>query len=336
MHAHGSEHQHKAPHTGSAAGKNQRRLAIVLGLTMTYMVAEVVGGLLTNSLALLADAGHMFTDNFGLVLALAAIRFAQRQATPAKTYGFYRAEILAALANSLVLFAIAGYIFYEAWLRFQAPPEVQTVPMLAVAVGGLVVNLIAVRILHASAGESLNVQGAFLEVLADLLMSIGVIVSGVIIFFTGWQTADPLASLLIAVFIPPRAFRLLKSALDVLLEATPAYIKVADVEAAMRTVPGVASVHDLHIWSITSGFVAMSGHVRAANRPSVDVLHDVRQLLRDRFDIEHVTLQVEDPNHADDGACCMVDSRCLVVGAAVPALATAAASKMDDDHDHIH
>ncbi len=323
-HAHG-ESGHGRRVAGSAAARSQRRLLLVLGLTAAYMVAEVVGGLLTNSLALLADAAHMLTDVLGLGMALVAIRFAQRPATPARTYGFYRAEILAALVNSVVLFGISGYILYEAWRRFQAPPEVSSLPMLAVAVGGLVVNLIGARLLHAGAGESLNVRGAFLEVVADLLGSLGVILAAVIIHFTGWWPADPLISVVIGLFILPRTWRLLKSALDVLLEATPAHINVREVASSMRQVPGVASVHDLHVWTITSGFVAMSGHVEASGRPSSEVLHDLQRMLRDRFAIEHATLQVERPDHADDGACCTMDPRCLVVGGA-PRRTGAAAS----------
>ncbi|MCX6023029.1 MAG: cation diffusion facilitator family transporter [Chloroflexi bacterium] len=307
---------------------------IVLGLTTAYMLTEVVGGLLTNSLALLADAGHMLTDILGLTMALVAIRFAQRPATPSKTYGFFRMEILAALGNSVVLLGIAAFITYEAWERFQTPLEVQSIPMLAIAVGGLMVNLIGVWLLRAGAGESLNVQGAFLELLSDLLGSLGVIIAAGVIFFTGWLPADPLISVVIGLFILPRTWYLLKSALDVLLEAAPTHIKVAEVEATMRSVSGVLSVHDLHIWTITSGFVAMSGHVLIADRPSADVLHDLQSQLRPRFGINHMTLQVEDPNHAEDGACCMVDPRCLVVGAGVPALATANAVGSDDDHDH--
>jgi cobalt-zinc-cadmium efflux system protein len=300
----------------SSAARGQRRLLFVLGLTAIYLIAEVAAGLLTNSLALLADAGHMLTDVLGLGMALFAIRFAQRPATPAKTYGFYRAEILAALANSVLLFGVAGYIVYEASRRLQQPPEIDSLPMLVVALGGLVVNLIGAKLLHTGSRLSLNVQGAFLEVVSDLLGSLGVIVAAAIIYFTGWWLADPIISIVIGLFILPRTWRLLKSALDVLLEATPAHMNLADIEATMRAVPGVASVHDLHVWTITSGFVAMSGHVLADDRRSSDVLHDVQVMLRERFGIEHATLQVERIDHADDGACCMVDPRCLVAGPA--------------------
>jgi cobalt-zinc-cadmium efflux system protein len=321
----GHGHQHGAG--GSAAGRRLGPLTVVLGLTTAYMLAEALGGWLTGSLALLADAGHMLTDVLGLAMALFAIRFAQRPATPARTYGFYRGEILAALVNSVVLFAVSGYILVEAWHRLQAPHEIKSLPMLAIAAGGLVVNLIGVKLLHQGASESLNVQGAFLEVLSDLLGSLGVIVAAVIVLLTGWWPADPLVSVLIGLFILPRSWKLLKSALDVLLEATPTHLDVRGIEAAIRQVPGVASVHDLHVWSITSGFVALSGHVLADDRRSSDVLHDVQILLRERFKIEHSTLQVERRDHADDGACCTVDPRCLVVVSGEAALALAEADE---------
>lgn len=299
---------------GSASARRQKALTIVLALSVGYMFAEVAGSLLTNSLALLADAGHMLTDVFGLAMALAAIRFARRPATPAKTYGFYRGEILAALINGLILFGIACYILYEAWSRFREPPPVQSVPMLAVAFGGLMVNLIGLRLLHANAGESLNLQGAYLEVLSDLFGSVSVIVAAVLIYFTSWQQVDPLVSALIGVFILPRTFRLLKSALDVLMEATPANMNTTIVEAEMQKVPDVASVHDLHVWTITSGFVAMTAHVVSETDENEQLLRELRSLMKNRFGIEHLTLQVEAPGHTGDGACCNMDPRCLMVG----------------------
>jgi cobalt-zinc-cadmium efflux system protein len=310
------EHAHAA-RPASAAARSQGRLGIVLGLTAAYMCAEIVGGLLTNSLTLLADAGHLFTDAFGLALALLAIRFAQRPATASKTYGFYRTEILATLVNGLVLLGVAAYILSEAWRRWQAPEAVSALPMLGVASGGLIVTLVGVTLLHSGARESLNVRGAFLEVLSDLLGAIGAIAAALIILLTGWVRADPLISGLIGLLILPRTWSLLRSTVDVLLEATPAHIDVPAIQAAVAAVPGVTSLHDLHVWTITSGFVAMSGHVLAEGRRSADVLHDVQRLLRERFGIEHATLQVEQLDHADDGACCTVDPRCLVVGARI-------------------
>jgi cobalt-zinc-cadmium efflux system protein len=289
---------------------------VVLIATAVYLVAEVVGGLLTGSLALLADSGHLLTDVLGLGMALAAIRFARRPATPARTYGFYRAEILAALVNGLVLIGIAVSILVAAWERFRAPQSVDAVPMLLVGAGGLVVTLLGVWLLHGAAQQNLNVRGAFLEVLGDLLGSLATVLAAAVILATGWTQADPLISAVIGVLIVPRAWSLLRSVLDVLLEATPRELDVSKIERAMCEVPGVRSVHDLHVWTITSGFVAMSGHVVADGRRSAEILHDLRRLLKDRFEIEHVTLQVEvhAGDRADDWACCPIDPRCLVPG----------------------
>jgi cobalt-zinc-cadmium efflux system protein len=301
-------HEHE---TNAAASEG--RLLIVLALTGTYMVAEVAGGLLTGSLALLADSGHMLGDVLGLGMAIAAIRFARRPATAGKTYGFYRAEILAALVNSVLLLLVASWIIYAAWHRWtEASPHIEAGPMLLIAVGGLLVTLIGVLLLRGGAAESLNVRGAFLEVLSDLLGSVGTIVAALVILLTGWTQADALISAGIGLIMIPRAFALLRSVVDVLLESTPHHLDMRAIEQAMATVHGVESVHDLHLWSITSGFDAMSGHVRANGRPSEDVLHDELTLLRDRFAIEHVTLQVESADHADDGACCVADPRCFV------------------------
>ena len=311
-------HTHTSDQPGTRAS-TERRLLIVLAITGLYMLAEVVGGLLTGSLALLADSGHLLGDVLGLAMAASAIRFARRPATAGRTYGFYRAEILAALVNSFVLILVAGWILYAALQRLAEPTvEIRALPMLAVAAGGVAVTIIGVTLLHAGAQESLNVRAAFLEVLGDLLSSIGTIVAAVIILTTGWTAADALISALIGVFMLPRAWVLVRSVVDVLLESAPGHLDIPQIEAAMRAMPGVDSVHDLHLWSITSGFDAMSGHVRSNGRPSEDVLHDLRTMLRDRFGIEHVTLQVEAANHADDGACCVADPRCFVPAGAWP------------------
>jgi len=311
-------HTHTSDQPGTRAS-TERRLLIVLAITGLYMLAEVVGGLLTGSLALLADSGHLLGDVLGLAMAASAIRFARRPATAGRTYGFYRAEILAALVNSFVLVLVAGWILYAALQRLAEPTvEIRALPMLAVAAGGVAVTIIGVTLLHAGAQESLNVRAAFLEVMGDLLSSIGTIVAALIILATGWTAADALISALIGVFMLPRAWVLLRSVIDVLLESAPGHLNIPQIEAAMRAVPGVDSVHDMHLWSITSGFDAMSGHVRSNGRPSEDVLHDLRTMLRDRFGIEHVTLQVEAANHADDGACCVADPRCFVPAGAWP------------------
>ncbi|HEY3058784.1 MAG TPA: cation diffusion facilitator family transporter [Chloroflexota bacterium] len=310
MHAHGRDE----------AAASERRLVIVLCMALASLIAEVVAGLLTGSLALLADSGHLLTDVLGLAMALAAIRFARRPATPGKTYGFYRAEILAALVNSILLLGVAGWILFEAYQRLNRPMEINAWPMLLVALGALAMTLIGARLLHPGAQTSLNMRGAFLEVVGDLLGAVGTIIAALVILTTGWVLADPLVSAVIGVLIVPRAWSLLRSVIDVLLEATPRHLDMQAIEAAMREVPGVDSVHDLHLWTITSGFDAMSAHVRANGRPSEDVLHDVRRMLSNRYGIEHMTLQVESVDHADDGACCITDPRCFVPKSVRPGL----------------
>ena len=279
---------------GSAGKRHRTRLIAALGLTASFMVVEAVVGFLANSLVLIADAGHMLTDVAGLSLALLAIWFAQRPANARKTYGYYRAEILGALANAMLLFAIAGYICYEAIQRFRDPPEVSSIPLLVVASIGLGINIVSASLLMAGAKESMNVRGAFLEVAADLLGSLGAIAAGIILITTGWRYADPLFAAAVGLFILPRTWNLLRGALDVLFEGTPPHIKLADVQQAMVGVEGVQSVHDLHVWTVTSGFIALSGHVEVSDATDGDaVLVAMRASLRDRFDIEHVTIQVE-------------------------------------------
>jgi cobalt-zinc-cadmium efflux system protein len=216
---------------------------------------------------------------------------------------------------------VAVWIFLAAWERLNAPIHVHALPMLLVAVGGLVVTLIGARLLHASAGESLNMRGAFLELVGDLLGAIGTIAAAIIILATGWTIVDPIISAVIGLLILPRALSLLRSVIDVLLESTPRHLDTHEIESAMRAVKGVDEVHDLHVWTITSGFDAMSGHVRSNGRRSEDVLHDLRHMLRERFGMEHMTLQVEAVDHADDGACCIADPRCFVPkGVPTPAI----------------
>jgi cobalt-zinc-cadmium efflux system protein len=272
-------------------------LWIVFGLTSTYFFVEVVGGLLTNSLALLADAAHMLTDVGGLGLALFAAWMSSKPATPAKTYGYYRVEILAALANAVVLFLVAFFILYEAFRRFQEPPEVASLPMMGIAVVGLAVNVVGIWLLRRAAKESLNMQGAFLEVVSDLLGSVGVIAAAGVMWATGWWYADPIFSVLIGLVILPRTWRLMKQAVNVLLEGTPAHLNLADVEQAMLAVEGAAAVHDLHIWTITSGVDALSAHVvldPAIEPVSADTLVErMAAVVKERFGIGHTTIQVE-------------------------------------------
>lgn len=283
-------------HGQTATARNKRRLFIVFGFTALYLVVEVVGGVVTGSLALLADAGHMLTDVGGLGFALLAIRFAERPPSAKRTYGYYRAEILAALANAVVLIGISLYILYEAYQRFRNPPEVATTGMLVVGTIGLLVNVAGVLILRGSAQQSLNVKGAYFEVLSDLLTSIGVIVAGVVMLTTGWYYADPLISAGIGLFILPRTWTLLREAVGVLLEGVPTDVDLARVREAIVTLPGVESMHDLHVWSLTSGTNAMSAHVVVIEGTAyAEVLARVHQRVTQDFPIAHATIQVEPP-----------------------------------------
>ena len=281
-------------HDHSPAAASSKRLTTVFALTAAYLLAEVAGGLLTGSLALLADAGHMLTDVVGLGLALFAIRAAQRPPTALRTYGYYRVEILAALSNAVVLIAVSVYILYEAYERLRHPPEVHTGAMLAVAAVGLAVNAAGVLLLRGGASESLNIKGAYFEVLSDLLTSFGVVVAAVVMALSGWYYADPLISAGIGLFILPRTWKLLREAIGVLLEGTPPGVDLDVVRARIGTLPGVQGVHDLHVWTLTSGMHAMSVHVVLSEGAAHD---DVRALVyqsaTDELGMAHVTVQVE-------------------------------------------
>lgn len=282
-------------HGHSAAGANKNRLTIVFGLTTTYLIVEVIGGLATGSLALLADAGHMLTDVAGLGLALMAIKFAERPATPERTYGYYRVEILAALTNAVILIGISLYILFEAWERFRNPPEVESKVMLLVAVVGLVINIVGIVVLRKGSKESLNMKGAYFEVLSDMLTSVGVLVAGAVMLTTGWYYADPLISAGIGLFILPRTWMLMRDAVSVLLEGTPSDVNLTAVRSFMVACPGVKEVHDLHVWTLTSGVNAMSAHVVVADPSNharvLDTMHDA---LPKQFKIAHVTIQIEE------------------------------------------
>lgn len=279
-------------------------------MTVSFMVIEAVVGFLADSLVLIADAGHMLTDAAGVGFALGAIWIAQRPANERKTYGYYRAEILAALLNALLLIAVSAYIFYEAFQRFSDPPEVASIPLLVVASGGLVVNLVGARLLHAGSKESMNVRGAFLEVWKDILGSIAAIAAAVIMLTTGWRYADPVLAAGVGLLILPRTWELMKGALDILFEGAPAHVKTDDVAREMMSIPGVQAVHDLHVWTVTSGFISLSAHVETdQSRDAHDVLIGLRRLLADRFDIEHATLQLETHDfHEELESCCGVDA----------------------------
>lgn len=305
---------------GSAGARHAGRLWIAFALTGSFMLVEAIAGVLTGSLVLVADAGHMLTDVIGIGFAILAIRFASRPATQRKTYGYYRVEILAALLNAVLLLGVAVYIVYEAAVRLFDPPAVESTPMLVVAIAGLAVNLFSAGVLMAGAKESLNVRGAFLEVVGDLLGSVGAIVAAVILITTGWRYADPLLAAFVAVLIVPRALMLLKETLDVLLESTPKHLDFEAVVQAMLDDPEVDSVHDLHIWTVTSGFVALSGHVNvSAGTAESSVLVRLYHLLHERFDIDHVTLQVETPQLADAlGQPCLPHAANCFSGLAAP------------------
>jgi len=293
-HAHGPGHSHGL---ADARRGQRRRLAFTLAFTSAYMVAEVVGGLWTGSLALLADAGHMFADVGALALSLFALWLAEQQAPPDRTYGYYRIEILAALANGAALIAVAGGLFLEAVERLAAPTPVLGGPMMIVALGGLAVNGVGLAVLHAGREQSLNLRGAWLHVLSDALGSVGAIVAGALIWAFGWSWADPAASILIGLLIVRSAWALVREAVAVLMEGAPGHIDVDELRDALRGSEGVESVHDLHVWTITSGLVALSCHVCAHDHVLAhELLARLQTLLSARFGIDHVTIQIEPPD----------------------------------------
>lgn len=288
-------------HTHKHKNESWRRLGLVLLLTMLYMFAEVIGAWWTGSLALLADAGHMFTDVAALVLALIAVWFGSRPATSRKTFGYYRLEIIAALVNGVALVVISLFIFYGAYERWQSPPVVKSGPMIVVAIGGLVVNLACAWILHARQEVDLNMRGAWMHVMGDALGSVGAIVAGVCMALFGWYAADALFSVLISLLIIWGSVRLIRESTNVLLEGTPAHINLAAVENAILDTTGVSNVHDLHVWTITSGRDALSAHV--IHTPSIsqpDLLRELRTKLHDRFGVDHLTIQMETPDFEDE------------------------------------
>ena len=289
MASHGHDHDHDPARYGSA-----RALAVVLALTAALMVVEIVGGIVTDSLALLADAGHMLSDASSAGLALFAVWLAARPATPSRSYGYKRAEILAALANGVLLVVVAVWILIEAWRRFDNPPDVLGGWMLVVALVGLLANAVAMGVLLRSERESLNVQAALRHVLADLLGSAGVVVAALIIVTTGWERADPIVSAAIALLVLGSSWGVLRDSVSILLEAAPRGIDPERVEDAIVRSPGVVSVHDLHVWTITSGFPALSAHVLVgADEDCHGRRRELELLLQERFGIDHTTLQVD-------------------------------------------
>ena len=299
-HEHGHEHQDAPGHGGHAehdhtAGANEKSLKIALALTSLFLVVELAGGFIAHSLALLSDAAHMFTDTAALAIALLAIHIAKRPADSRRTFGYHRFEILAAAFNALLLLVVAAYILWEAWLRLKAPPEIQSTLMLGIAVVGLVVNLLSMKMLRSGQDESLNVKGAYLEVWADMIGSIGVILGAALIWFTGWGWVDSAVAVLIGLWVVPRTLTLLKSSINILLEGVPEGVDLAQVEAALLAVPGVRSLHDLHVWSVTSGKTMLTVHLVTApeSSGSAALLASARQRLATGFGIRHVTVQCE-------------------------------------------
>ncbi|MDD3013942.1 MAG: cation diffusion facilitator family transporter [Candidatus Gastranaerophilales bacterium] len=293
MHNHSHVHKHEK--------NNSYKLTAVLLLTAGYMVAEFLGGLFTNSLALLADSGHMLSDVAALGLSLFAIWLSLKPASPEKTYGYYRTEIIAAFINGITLVGIAFYIIWEAYTRFMFPQHVKAPVMIAIAVGGLLINIMGAVILHRSSKENLNIHGAFLHIIGDLLGSIGAIIAGVCILFWNFYLADPIISIIIALLVLYSAINLINEAANVLLEASPSHISVSVIEQSIRDLPDVINLHDLHVWSISSNNIALSVHIVATESDSHKILCEVDEMLNEKFGIKHVTIQLEPEGFHESG-----------------------------------
>lgn len=294
-------HHHHEGHAHGRASRSRRRLRLVLVLTALYMLAEALGGWWTGSLALLADAGHMLADVAALALALIAMWFSARPATSSKTFGYYRLEILAALVNGVALVLISLLIFYEAYQRLDAPPAVKSGTMTLVATGGLAVNILCAWLLHGDHKEDLNVRGAWLHIIGDALGSVGAIAAGALMSIYGWYAADPFFSFLIGLLIVWSSWNLIRESTNVLLEGTPAHINLAAVEDSILETEGVEDVHDLHVWTITSGREALSAHVIHVEAVSqAELLKHLRTKLHDRFGLDHLTIQMETSAFEDD------------------------------------
>lgn len=310
----GHDHNH-AP----SVIRHEQPLWWALGLTGSFLLAEIIGAFVTNSLALLSDAAHMATDTLGLMIALLAVRLSRRPPDARRTYGYARLEALGALVNGALLFVVGAYILWEAVQRFRAPQPIASGGMLLIAGLGLVINLVAMRLLHAGSGESLNVKGAYLEVWSDMLGSVAVIIGALLIRWTGWQVIDPILAVLIGLWVLPRTWVLLREAVNVLLEGVPKGVDLAQVRGALCAHAGVVDVHDLHVWALASSTPALTAHVVIADGGEPDLLRrQLGALLHERFEIDHVTLQVE-ADHCGDA--CSVGQ---------------AAHGHHDDHDHDH
>lgn len=301
-HHHGHDHSHAA---------SERRMWIVLVLTAGFLLVEIAGGILAGSLALLSDAAHMFTDSMALAIAIAAIRLSRLPADGKRTFGYYRFEVLAAATNAVLLFLVALYIVYEAYQRWIAPTAIASLGMLAVACAGLAVNLLGMRLLAGDADTNLNVKGAYLEVWADALGSLGVIAGALIVYFTGWTRADPIIAVLIAFWVVPRAWALFRTSVNVLLEGVPEGVDLAQIDGRLRAVPGVSEVHELHVWALGSGRTSLTAHLIVDDtQPDVHrVISQANERLRLDFGITHTTLQAEIEHCDPHGNACTLDGR---------------------------
>ncbi|EOQ61030.1 hypothetical protein F935_03371 [Acinetobacter calcoaceticus ANC 3811] len=286
---HGHDHSHAVVTEGNA-----KKLTIALALTTTFLIVEVIAGLITQSLALLSDAAHMFTDAAALAIALVAIQISKRPADNKRTFGYQRFEILAALFNALMLFVVAVYILYEAYIRFSKPPEIQSVGMLIVATIGLVINLISMKILMSNANSSLNVKGAYLEVLSDALGSVGVIIGAIVIYFTNWYWVDTIIAVLIGFWVLPRTWILLKQSINILLEGVPEEVDIEKLRIDLLSLNGVDSIHQLKVWAITSKNIHLTVHLFAPQADRTKLYQDAVEMLSHEHGIAEVTLQIED------------------------------------------
>ncbi len=304
-HEHDDEHAQGHAHDHAAPG-GRKGLLIALGITLFMMIAEIIGGLLSNSLALLSDAGHMFTDTLALALSFFAMKFADMPATEKKTFGFYRLEILAALLNGITLVLVSLYIIYEAYHRILDPPPVQGTLMLVVAIIGLVANILGALFLIKHHETNLNIRGAFLHIIGDTVSSVGVIIGGVVIYYTGWYIIDPVLSVLIALVIIAGSYGLVTESVNILLESAPSHINIEAVAAEIAAVQGVQEAYHVHVWTITSGVYALSAHVIVDDMPvsgSRELLDAIRHRLAERFKILHSTIQFECERCVESGAC---------------------------------
>lgn len=313
-HEHGHEHNHSHGHQHSHAIRNgggRRDLLIALSITVLMMVAEAIGGFLSNSLALLSDAGHMLTDNLALLLSFFAMKFANMPATDRKTFGFYRLEILAAFVNGIVLVLMSLYIMFEAYQRIVTPQPVGGRLMLLVAAIGLVANIIGAVVLNKHSSTSLNIRGAYLHIIGDALSSVGVVIGGLVIIYTGWYLVDPILSILISLVIIYSAWALVKESVSILLESVPSHINIGSVAAEIEKIEGVREAYHIHVWTITSGVYAMSAHIVIDDQlvsRNKELLDRIQSVVADRFRVMHSTIQIE-CERCDLAAVCSLPSR---------------------------